>query len=121
MDGNNHWQPATEPSAEKADPPALASNDVVSVNEVSNASIIGVYPNPAQNYSLLNLNLQKAASTQINIVNVEGRMIKSVFNGNLSPGFYSYSIDVRDLSNGIYFVQVISAGQSQQSQLTVNR
>jgi len=117
---NNFWQPAAEPSAQKADAPDLAPNDIVSVNEVSNANIIGVYPNPAQNYTLLNLNLQKAAATQIKIITVEGREVKNVFNGNLSPGFYSYNIDVRDLSNGIYFIQVISDEQSKQSQFAIS-
>jgi len=119
--GNNHWQPATEPSAEKIDQPALAPSGLVAINEVSIAHIIGVYPNPARNYTLLNVNLQKAATTEINVIDANGRLVKNVFNGALSPGFYSHNIDVRNLPNGIYFIQLIANGKSKQSQITVSR
>jgi len=119
--GNNYWQPATQPSAEKANQPSLAPGDLVSVNQPGYSNIIGLYPNPAQNYTLLNINLQKAAATTINIINIDGRQVKNVFNANLTPGFYSHSIDVRNLPNGIYFMQVIAAGEVMQSQFTVSR
>jgi len=121
MSNNNHWQPAAEPSVEKTDPPALAPDEIVSVKDVNLASIIGLYPNPAQNYTLLNINLQKATLTTINLVTIDGRLIKNVFKGNLIPGFYSHNVDVSDLANGVYFMQVIADGKSSQSQVTVSR
>lgn len=62
---------------------------------------ITIYPNPAQN--TLNINLGKTnANTTIQVLNALGQTVKSISHNNAQQ----VTIDIADLPNGLYFVQV---------------
>jgi|GEM_PF-562891 len=75
------------------------------------ASSISVYPNPAKNLTNLNLDLKAKATVNISIVNNLGQTVKSVTLGNANAGLNTYQLDITNLSNGIYVIQMNISGQ----------
>jgi len=73
---------------------------VVSIDEIDNETIsLSLFPNPTD--AMLNFVLDKQLDSElhINIVNVEGKILKTQSINT------STSVDVSDLANGLYFVQ----------------
>ena len=72
---------------------------------------VQVYPNPASNYFSLDGNL--AQITSIAVLDVTGKVVLRVEN----PGD---KIDIQNLSNGIYTVQIMTERGDQFQKLQVN-
>jgi len=70
-------------------------------------SVSDVYPNPATGMVNIDYNLSNASSASVKIVNLLGSVVKSV---NLSGGSNKTSIDVSDLTQGVYFYSVLVDG-----------
>jgi len=73
-------------------------------DEKEDDGIIGIYPNPANNNSKINIKLLKNSFVEIFIYNILGNEIQKVFSGNLLSGSHSKIIDFTSLSSGVYFV-----------------
>ena len=75
------------------------SNQTVGINEANGLlSGVEIYPNPVQNELFIELNENQI--TQINIIDLSGKILLSQkqINGN--------SIDVSSLSQGVYAIQI---------------
>jgi hypothetical protein len=70
-------------------------------------SVSDAYPNPATSMVNIDYNLSNASSASVKIVNLMGSVVKSV---NLSTGSNKTSIDVSDLTQGVYFYSVLVDG-----------
>ncbi|MEZ4805055.1 MAG: T9SS type A sorting domain-containing protein [Bacteroidia bacterium] len=73
----------------------------------SNTNIASVYPNPCKGQ--LNINFKTLSESEFNIqvVDLFGKVYRNLDNSDVN-GQYQLSIDLSDLSNGIYFVKVIN-------------
>jgi hypothetical protein len=69
---------------------------------------INIYPNPATQKANISLDVETEALYEINVVDVSGRIIKSVANENLTKGAYTFNLDVSNFTSGLYYVQVSS-------------
>lgn len=78
----------------------LSSNDFVAFNNLS------VYPNPSNSQFTVELELDATNDVTIDIVNIVGQVVKSVDLGTRSVGLNREYIDVNDLSEGIYFMNL---------------
>lgn len=76
------------------------------VNEILSGEI-ELYPNPALDYMNLILSEKIKGDTQINITDVTGRIIQTV-HYNLTGKKENVILDVKSLSQGLYFVKIIS-------------
>jgi PKD repeat protein len=76
-------------------PPILTAID----NQENLKSEVNIYPNPASN--TITITNSKIKLSQINIIDVTGKSIKTITKNK-------NAIDISDLSNGIYFIQIIS-------------
>lgn len=74
-------------------------------------SSIGVYPNPANTYLNVVMNLENASDVMINVVDVTGKLVNTVSN-SFGLGLNKTTLDVSGLTNGIYFIQVMGEGIS---------
>ena len=85
---------------------------MVSIEENTPLANFGIFPNPA--VSNLNINfelLNSTESVQINIIDVNGRTVKTITNGFEGQGFQTLTSDISGLNKGLYFVR-IQAGKS---------
>ncbi len=83
-----------------------------SVNENSPVANLGVFPNPTTgvlniNFELINANQE----TSIVLMDVNGRIVRTISNGNSFQGFNQISEDISDLNQGVYFL-IIQSGES---------
>jgi hypothetical protein len=68
----------------------------VSVNEITKTTNVSIYPNPATN----NVNITTDRLVQVTLIDGMGRVI------NTQSVSGTFSLDVSNLNNGIYFLQV---------------
>lgn len=93
----------------------IANNTVCGTNMILvdvhnlNAAINGlkIYPNPAQSYINFDLTLNKSGNTSIRIMDVTGRIVLNEDKGKLTAGNHKLSLNIADLSNGVYIYQVM--------------
>jgi hypothetical protein len=66
-----------------------------------------VYPNPFTTSSTVDLVFNKDQNITVDILSIDGKIVKTIFSGNvLSSTPYSFNIDGKDMTNGIYLVRV---------------
>lgn len=86
------------------------SNDESSKSRLSNSYSLKISPNPTQNmveisYSMLEMN----STAQITITDLNGKVIKQF---NSVSGVNTFFFDIRSISNGTYFCNLIIKGRS---------
>lgn len=79
------------------------------VQTINNDNTFNVYPNPANNV----LMISGVTNATITIMNIEGRIIKSVQNVN--------QVNVSDLSNGIYIFSIKEGNNVSNQKVVINR
>jgi len=60
-------------------------------------------PNPFSDYSVITFNLSDNGSTQLDIVDVTGKVLMTPVNSNLSAGTYNITVSAENLASGVYF------------------
>ena len=70
--------------------------------------ISNIYPNPFNPSANFDIEVPVYSNIEINIYNLQGKFIGSIFNGNLSKGAYQMSWDASAYSSGIYFISMKS-------------
>lgn len=60
-------------------------------------------PNPFSDYSVITFNLSDNGSTQLDIVDVTGKVLMTPVNANLSAGTYNITVSAENLASGVYF------------------
>lgn len=92
-------------------PEAVANNydigTLVSTHEIPAApdAFANVYPNPAVEYTTLNLNLTGETEVTIEIYSIDGKLMASKNYGKLS-GSYDFPIVMNNWNNGLYTVKI---------------
>jgi uncharacterized surface protein with fasciclin (FAS1) repeats len=78
----------------------------LSVEEISSVESFSVFPNPAN--SMMNVELEMVTSERISIdfVNMLGQVVKSVDLGQRSTGLNREVIDIQDMADGFYLMNV---------------
>ena len=81
----------------------LWSNTPTSINEIKNNFSLNLYPNPAINSTTLEIYSDYNSDIEINIIDVLG---KNVFNKitKVYSGKNMTTLDIRNLQNGVYFI-----------------
>jgi hypothetical protein len=68
---------------------------------------LNVYPNPVkQDYTTLTYQFDKMSDIQINVFDMNGKMMQTMQLKNQSKGLHNYIINCNGLSNGIYVIKV---------------
>ena len=80
-------------------------------NIVSFKSSITVYPNPAKYLTNVNFTLNATSNVTLQVLDIQGKLIKSVDLGNRTAGNNTYKFDNLDLQQGTYFVSMLAGNQ----------
>ncbi len=72
-------------------------------NDIS--TYINIFPNPAYDQIIIEHNIETSNNIQINIMDINGKMVKHHLNRATSHS--PISLNVNDLASGIYFAQII--------------
>ena len=71
---------------------------------------LSIYPNPVSNVASIDYALQYNSKVSIDIINVAGKVIKTVDLGSKNIGKYNTTINVEDLASGNYFISLNANG-----------
>ena len=64
------------------------------------------YPNPMRGTGKVKFEIGKRCNTSINLYDVAGRRVKSIYKGMLNPGMHTVRWNAKNLPAGIYFIRV---------------
>ncbi len=79
---------------------------------------LNMYPNPNNGTMYITFNMPKAERVSIDITDINGSLVKSVLNETVS-GQQNISIDMNDLSNGMYIARITTAGKTTNNKFTL--
>jgi hypothetical protein len=71
------------------------------------------YPNPFNPYTMIKVSVPKLAEAMVNIYDINGRLVNTVYNGWLKPGFHEFEWKADKIPSGTYFIKFQSADFSQ--------
>ena len=78
----------------------------VGIKELIKDISVEVYPNPATEYTTLSFSLEKPCYLEINLFDIKGNKIKSIYNGFAMAELFLTRINTDNLTKGAYFVKI---------------
>lgn len=90
------------------------TNGVIEVRMVSNGGLknnikdLVIYPNPSTGNFYMNFNVKYKGNVDLNIRSTDGRVVAKVINKNMPSGNYTYSTDLSNLPQGVYYATMIT-------------
>ncbi|MDQ3191121.1 MAG: T9SS type A sorting domain-containing protein [Bacteroidota bacterium] len=104
-------------SAAYLDPSHVTTN----ILEYNSSDIdLMLFPNPANNSTILSYSLSESSAVNIAILNTMGQIVKEEKIENHSSGVYNHNLDLNFLPKGIYFVQLEINGAVSTKKLIIN-
>jgi hypothetical protein len=82
-------------------------------------SQVKLYPNPANNITKLEFNLQETEQLNIQLLDISGRIIKSISNEKATAGYHTVEINTADVPSGMYIIQMETGNASANYRLSV--
>ena len=99
-----------------------ASNIPVGINEANDNICQSIlYPNPATNNTVLAINLGKSDRAKISVVDVMGREVLNLGEYNLNSGDNNININTTSLTNGVYFVRIVTNNGMVSNRLNISK
>ena len=98
-------------------------SDVNDVVDFTRNGHLKVYPNPARSAQVfIELKLDETRKISLNLTDMNGRIVKTVSSAeNYSAGRYMLTLNVDDLANGYYTVNVISNQSIHSNKLIISK
>jgi hypothetical protein len=93
---------------------------IVSVTEATNFAKVDVFPNPATDNITVKVDLLSPQTVVLNLVDVLGRRIMQTTNGN-KASTYQFNISVKDLSPGMYFLNINTDNETKSVKVIVGQ
>lgn len=92
-------------------------------SESVNAKIANtrIYPNPLQSDTKLSYSLIHENHIVINILNINGQVVKSVLNEDQHAGNHNIKLDCQGMAAGIYFLTIQTRDSSETTKLVINK
>ena len=90
-----------------------------SVEENEIAIGLNVFPNPSSTASIANIVLQKKSQINVALYDLQGQLVKTVFNGTLEAGSNDLTIATAELPSAMYLLRVSDGANESYRNLTV--
>lgn len=111
--GVDEWGISVLPSPQPA--------SISGMSEVSMPNpVLSLYPNPASDQVAVSVKLNQADNVNISILDLSGRLVKSS-NVSMNKGMNICPFNVKDVPNGIYFIQLNSEQINKVERLIINQ
>lgn len=78
-------------------------------------------PNPAREMTTIRFRLEEPGAVSLVLYDVQGRVIRTLFDGHAGSGDHEVRLDTHDLTAGVYFYRLHGAGASEGRSLIVVR
>jgi len=99
---------------------AAINNYFATMGVEENAGVsFKAYPNPAVNVLNLDMNFTVGGLTEIDMVDMTGKVVKKIANENYTAGQHSLQLETSDVVNGIYFIRVAINGKTKQYKVSI--
>jgi hypothetical protein len=101
----------------------LTPDPLASLKENQEVEISGVsfYPNPASEILSLSYYLRSDKAVVIELIQLDGKLVKEVFNQNEKAGPNSHILDLKSVDKGVYFMKISSEGETLAQKLLLLR
>lgn len=87
----------------------------------ANNSNMQVFPNPATQSTRVNFSVEQYSRVFISVLDMEGKLVKKFDKGQLMTGNHFADLDLTNIPQGNYFVQINSNTKTQASKLTITK
>ncbi len=77
------------------------------------------YPNPANDYTRLTFKLKKSGHVNLSVYDLNGNLIKTIFDNYMNANEYSPTINTTDLPSGTYIYTLTTGNTSESMRMTV--
>ena len=81
------------------EPVAAVPNDII---------LFPNYPNPFNPETTFSFNIGSLKQTSLRIYDIQGRLIETLVQGKINPGFHTMTWNASEVATGVYFVKLIS-------------
>jgi len=91
------------------------STDLREIGKLISSTIMlhPVYPNPFNSVAQFRLNAYQSGQIEVDILNILGQRVKSVYGGYLDIGYHDFSFDLQGFASGIYLVRALNQSDIQ--------
>jgi hypothetical protein len=98
--------------------PALSATAVLLSGE-GKQSGFQINTNPFRNITTISFNVDEPSKVTINLYDMIGRKVKTLFSGYITTGLYRETLSAEDLSSGIYFCELVTRNKKETQKLMV--
>ncbi|MBT3648688.1 MAG: T9SS type A sorting domain-containing protein [Flavobacteriales bacterium] len=93
----------------------------IGVEDVPRTTAAKIYPNPARTFELVHFDIDvpELADIFIDVVDMNGRLIKLMYDDVMRPGVHRFSFNKLALSPGTYFVRILKNGEIESNEKLV--
>ncbi|WP_107039009.1 T9SS type A sorting domain-containing protein [Brumimicrobium mesophilum] len=90
-------------------------------NELSNINVSQNYPNPFANETTVEFSLKETAEVSYSVVDLTGKVVADVNEGNTFAGEHSITIDGSSFANGVYYLNITAGESTVTRKIVVNK
>jgi len=98
----------------------VGAPNMTGIQELFSEDAMLLYPNPTSGNTSLSFELvNNSESMQVELIDMVGKSIATIYNGQIAAGEHKFDISTENLSKGIYLVVINSEGRSITKKLIV--
>ncbi len=116
FDGNNLW---LINNASDSIYQIQINQNITSINDFNIKNNLIVYPNPAKDLISININLTQNSNLDISIYDINGKLIKNIYNKYSKKGKLTITTNISELNHGVYLLQAKSNLKMQTKRLII--
>jgi len=83
--------------------------------------LMSSFPNPFNAGFVLDITIPKSENTSLALLDIRGRMVNTIHEGNLQAGHHRLSVEPGNISSGIYFVHLKQGADTQTHKIILAR
>jgi len=95
-------------------------NPVTNIEKEPELLSVTIYPNPVKNTTNIKINNIYPQNIKINIKDISGHIVKSIFKGFVNAETMTFSVDLSSLNAGLYLTSIETENQTIVRKLVVN-